>query len=231
MDVALVAGAAMLGLAGTPHCAAMCAAPCAAVTGAATDRGDPRLWAFHGARTLSYMLAGALVASSVGALALVGQWSPALRPLWTLLHAAALVLGLFLLWQGRQPAWLESLGRGSARAAAPVGRWQALHGPGRAGAAGAMWAAWPCGLLHSALLMAALANGPLGGAVVMGAFALVTALGLVVGPALWSFLGARGSSAKVTTWSVRLAGAMLVVASGWALTHGLWTRFLAWCLA
>ena len=42
-------------------------------------------------------VAGGLVASSVAVLAQLGQWSPALRPLWTLAHLAALVLGLWLL--------------------------------------------------------------------------------------------------------------------------------------
>jgi hypothetical protein len=28
----------------------------------------------------------------------------------------------------------------------------------------------------------------------------------------------------------RIAGAGLVVASGWALTHGPWERFAAWCV-
>ena len=32
MDTALILGAGLMGLAGTPHCAAMCGAPCAAVT-------------------------------------------------------------------------------------------------------------------------------------------------------------------------------------------------------
>jgi sulfite exporter TauE/SafE len=94
-----------------------------------------------------------------------------LRPVWTLLHAAAFVLGLWMLWQGRQPVWLESLGRGSARAAGPAAGWQRVHGPVKAGAAGLAWAAWPCGLLQSALVLAALANGPAGGALVMTGFA------------------------------------------------------------
>ena len=40
-----------------------------------------------------------MVASSVGALASLSSLSPALRPLWTLVHAAALALGLWL-WLG-----------------------------------------------------------------------------------------------------------------------------------
>ena len=228
MELALVSAALMLGLAGAPHCLAMCAAPCAAVTGTGNWR-DARVWAFHAGRLVSYALAGAVVASSVGALAALGEWSPALRPLWTLLHAAAFTLGLFLVWQGRQPAWLEALGRGSARAASPAGRWQRLHGPVRSGTAGALWAAWPCGLLHSALLMAALAPTGAGGALVMAGFGASTSLALVAGPLLWSAMGSRGTALATGRMAVRLAGAMLVAASGWALTHGLWAGFIAWC--
>ena len=91
MDLTLVFSALMLGLAGVPHCAAMCGAPCAAVA----PRGQGGAQAlFHVARVAGYALAGAVMASSVGALAALGQLSPALRPLWTLVHAAGLGLGL-----------------------------------------------------------------------------------------------------------------------------------------
>lgn len=237
MDLALLLSAMLLGLAGVPHCVAMCAAPCAAATGGArqgqagTLRLSPNVWFFHVARLMSYGLAGAVVASSVGALSALGQWSPALRPLWTLLHAGAFVLGMWLLWKGRQPAWLERLGRGGQGLTRDAAGWQRLRGPARAGVAGALWAAWPCGLLHSALLMAALANSALSGATVMVGFGAVTALGLTLGPALWSFVSSGTASANVGVWAVRAAGAMLAGVSGWALTHGLWAQFLAYCLS
>jgi sulfite exporter TauE/SafE len=231
MDLALLLSALMLGLAGVPHCTAMCAAPCAAVTGGASGQRSMQQMVFHAARIASYALAGAVVASSVGALAALAQWSPALRPLWTLLHSAGLALGLWLLWHGRQPAWLESLGRGSGRAAGPASGWRRMRGPLRSGVAGGLWVAWPCGLLQSALLLAALAQGAAGGALVMAGFALVTATGLMLGPAAWARLGGGAVAAVSATWAVRLAGAMLVAASGFALTHGLWERVAAWCFS
>lgn len=229
MEFALLLSALALGLAGVPHCAAMCAAPCAAVTG----RGalGANAWAFHGARVLSYAAAGAIAAGSMGALAALAAWSPLLRPVWSLLHAAALVLGLWMLWQGRQPVWLESLGRGSARAAGPASGWQRVQGPVRSGAAGLAWVAWPCGLLQSALLLAALANGPAGGAMVMAGFAAVTAAGLMVGPALWSWVGGAAVASRASAWAARLSGAMIALAAGFALTHGVWADFVAWCVS
>ncbi len=108
MDAALITSAALLGLAGMPHCAAMCAAPCAAAT---AGQGRAGMLAFQLARVASYTAVGALAASSIETLAALSQWSPALRPLWTLLHAAAFALGLWLLWRGQQPAWMGRFGR------------------------------------------------------------------------------------------------------------------------
>jgi sulfite exporter TauE/SafE len=230
MELALLLSALALALAGVPHCTAMCGAPCAAVTGGRRGEGGAmRRLAFHGMRVVGYAAAGAVAASSVGALAAASQWSPALRPLWTALHAAAFSLGLWMLWQGRQSAWLESIGRGGARATPTPGRWQRVRGPLSAGTAGVMWVAWPCGLLQSALLLAALANDAAGGALVMAGFALVSATGLWLGPGVWAWLGGPAVATRAATWGARLAGGALALASGWALTHGLWIRLWDWC--
>jgi hypothetical protein len=146
---------------------------------------------------------------------------------------AGLVLGLYLLWRGHQPAWMERLGhtRGQTVAHRGSDRWQVIKGPARSAGLGLAWVAWPCGLLQSALLVAALANTAAGGAMVMTGFAAASAAGLVLGPALWRRLsGGRGGSALISaSGAVRLAGAALALASAWALGHGLWMRALAWC--
>lgn len=229
MEWALVLSAALMGLAGTPHCLAMCGAACTAAGG---GRASPRMAAFHFSRALSYALAGAVVAASVGALAHISQAVAVLRPLWTLLHAAALGLGLWLLLSGRQPAWMERLGRTRRHNDGSDGSgWQRIAGPGRSAAIGLAWAAWPCGLLQSALLVAALANGPAGGAMVMAVFAGASSIGLAGGAALWGRLALSGGPAAAVqaTWMVRLAGAMLVAASSWVLGHGMWMRIAEWC--
>ena len=100
MDQALFHSAVLMGLAGTPNCLAMCGAACTA----AADGGRARnLLPFHLGRLAAYAAAGAVAAASLGSLAAIGQAVAALRPLWTLVHIAALALGLYLLWQGRQP--------------------------------------------------------------------------------------------------------------------------------
>lgn len=225
-DAALIASAAMLGLAGAPHCAAMCGAPCAAAVGGGGARATV---GFHAARLLGYAAVGGVAAASVGALAGLAAWSPALRPLWTLLQVLALALGAWLLWTGRQPAWLSALGR-VPQAAAPQG-WQRLRGPGRATLVGSVWFAWPCGLLHSALLVAAMTGGAAAGATAMAGFALASSPGLLAAPWALRRLTRGGGAAAAERWAARGAGALLVVAAGFALTHGLWAGFIAWCLA
>jgi hypothetical protein len=232
MDQALFLSAVLMGLAGTPHCLAMCGAACTAAT---SGGQGSRLVAFHLGRLLAYSAAGAVASASVGSLAALGQAVGALRPLWTLVHVAALGLGLFLLWQGRQPAWMERLGRARADVVQhrPGERWQVVRGPTRSAGIGLAWVAWPCGLLQSALLVAALANTPVAGAAAMAGFAAASAAGLLIGPALWWRLtgGRPGAALASPAAAVRWAGAALAAASAWALGHGLWMRMIAWCLS
>jgi sulfite exporter TauE/SafE len=260
VDLALAFSALLMGLAGSPHCVAMCGAACTAIAGrCGGQRPQPALLGLHAGRLLGYAAGGAVVAGGVGALAALAAWSPSLRPLWTLVHVAALALGVWLLWTGRQPAFLENLGRERARelarakraseagATQPVVAWRlapdsgpavaggaaaagGVAGPAKAAAAGALWLGLPCGLLHSALVMAALANTPVGGAAIMAAFALGTTLGLWVGPTLWWRVGAPGGGWLARGGAVRLAGLMLAAVSAWALSHDLGARIVAYCL-
>ena len=250
LDAALVTGTFMLGLAGAPHCTAMCAAPCAALTGP----GTPPLLAFHAARAAGYAAAGAAAAGGLAGLSGLAEVAVMLRPLWALVHVALLALGLWLLWCGRQPVWLARLGRPMPRAAGAAG-WQAMGAPppakkrasnatGRAGLAGGLWFAWPCGLLQSALLVSALCSSAAGGALAMAAFALASSAGLLWAPMLARRLGLMAAGTGTVTsasarrpdrarererWALRAAGLLVAVTSGWALTAGVWHRVAAYC--
>ena len=224
-----------MGLAGTPHCAAMCGPACAAM--GLSGRGDawPRAALFHAGRLFGYAAVGALAAGGVSVLGSLGASQPMLRPLWSIVHAAALGLGLWLLVTGRQPAWVERIGRGITRAPQHGGpaviQWHAKVKPL---GIGALWAAWPCGLLQSAFVVAALGQGPASGASIMVAFGLTSALGLVAAPALWLRLARHQGGAAVggvqTRWAVRSAGLMLAGVSAWALGHDLWMRVADYCV-
>ena len=99
----------------------------------------------------------------------------------------------------------------------------------RAAAAGTLWLALPCGLLQSALIVAALASTPWQGAAAMSAFAATSSLGLVVYPALLARLTHRPHAMLSGAWAIRASGAALVAASAWGLGHGLWQRLGALC--
>jgi sulfite exporter TauE/SafE len=104
--------------------------------------------------------------------------------------------------------------------------------PARRFGTGLGWVAWPCGLLQSALLVAGLANTAVQGALVMAAFAAASALGLLLGPALWWRLSGGAANRWMSPHlAVRLAGLALALASAWALGHGLWLRVAAWCFS
>ncbi len=230
MELALIFSAALMGLAGAPHCLAMCGGMSAGVI-QSCGRVQPNVatLAFHLGRLISYAAGGAVAAASVALLRTLGESEPWLRPLWTLLHLAALGFGVWLLWTGRQPEWMQGKGRALPPEMAAVG-WQRVQGPLRAGATGSLWVAWPCGLLQSALIVATLGSSAWSGAAVMAAFAITSSMGLLVGPALWVRLAGNGSlSLTAGTWAIRVAGAALALASTWALTHGLWQRAWAFC--
>ncbi|MFN6995177.1 MAG: sulfite exporter TauE/SafE family protein [Aquincola tertiaricarbonis] len=226
---ALIAGALALGFASSPHCGLMCGSACAALSRG--GRGDAV--ALHAGRLAGYAAAGAVAAASMGALGRWAQMAPMLQPLWSALHAALLVWGLWLLATGRLPAFW---GRLSGRT--PDG-WQRMRGPVRKAGIGVAWVALPCGMLQSALLLAALANGPLGGASVMAAFWLGAGPVLWLAPALWLRLASgagggqavAGAGALARGWPVRLAGAAVAASSAWVLAGGLISRAVAWCLA
>jgi len=219
-----MASAALMGIAGAPHCAAMCGAAYGAVggTGRGTALPSAATVALHLGRASGYAAAGAVVAAGVGGLGTLGVAAPLLRPLWAMVHVAAIALGLWLLATGRVPAWLSAAPRAARWLdAQPVRIVRRLPPPARAGIVGACWVGVPCGLLQSALLVAALASGPAPGAGVMAAFAVASAPGLWLGPALWRRLLRGRAEAQAATWSVRAAGAMLAGASAFALWHGL----------
>lgn len=214
-----------MGLVGGPHCVAMCGAACAGIGQAAGLRKNSALLLFQLGRILGYALLGALAAASMQGLGWLTVQSAALRPVWSMLHVAALVLGLVLLVQARQPVWLESAGRRVWRSARALA---AGWGGGAPLLLGTLWALLPCGLLYSALLVAALAGGPLAGAMVMALFALGTSVSMLAGPWLW--LRLRGAAPGDGQYGVRLAGAALAASAAWALWMGLVHDQAPWCL-
>lgn len=215
--------ALFMGIVGGPHCVAMCGAACAGISRAAGERSTRALWTFQFSRMLGYSLFGAFAAGSVQGLAVLGTNTIAIRPVWTMFHAAAFLLGLALIWQARQPAWIDSLGQTLWRKARPV---LTRLGPRAPIVLGVGWAFMPCGLLYSALLVASLSANVFEGAAIMALFSLGTSISLTAAP--WLLLRLRGGQSGA--WAIRLAGLALALTSGWALWMGLTNPTGLFCL-
>jgi sulfite exporter TauE/SafE len=93
-------------------------------------------------------------------------------------------------------------------------------------AVGMLWAFMPCGLLYSALMVAALTGNVIDGALTMACFALGSGLSLGFAPWLLLKLKSIGDGA----WGIRLAGLTLTLTSGWTLWMGLAHSQAPWCV-
>ncbi len=210
MQTTLATTALLMGLAGGPHCIAMCGAACAGIGQAAGNRSTSAMWTFQFGRVLGYAGLGALAAASMQGLGWLTVQSSALRPVWSMFHVAMIVLGLLLMWKAQQPVWMEQAGKTLWKNVRGLVSSKGVTAPLLIGT---VWTFLPCGLLYSALLVAALAGSALDGALVMALFALGTSVSMMLGPWLW--LRLRGN--RNGDWGVRLAGLALALSSSWAL--------------
>jgi sulfite exporter TauE/SafE len=178
-----------IGVLGAPHCIGMCggivglakAARGRRLPIADAQRPSPAIvGAMHGGRLISYASAGA-IAALAGRL-VVHSWQSGLEVVAGL---AMVGLGLFL--TGLLPAFakIERLGAPIWRLLAPITRrLLPLSTPSRALAFGAAWGWLPCGLVYSALALAAVAGSPFQGALTMLAFGLGTLPSLLAAAAV-----------------------------------------------
>jgi sulfite exporter TauE/SafE len=215
MIYSLLITAFLMGLGGVPHCAAMCGAPCAV----ALPHGLP--WTALLGRSLGYALIGALAAGATALLSNWSRWIAVLQPLWVMLLAAAVMLGLWMTLKGAMPSALQQQGlrwyhrvQGALSDSALLKRWPWL-GVWMPTILGMAWAALPCGLLYGAVTVAALAPTAWGGAAVMVAFSLPGAC------ALWWL------SRRFNAWRPLASGASASAAVGVqssAVVPVLWLR-------
>ncbi len=167
----LLAASLTLGLAGSLHCVAMCGGIAAAAGSRMTPGAHrPAALLFNLARIASYGILGLLVAVLTGvAVTATGGHAPA----WPLRALAALLmfgLGVQLV-AGRDWFGFERLGAALWRRLQPLtGRAARLPGPARFIALGLLWGFLPCGLVYSALALAATGGSPLAGMLAMLAF-------------------------------------------------------------
>ncbi len=176
-----LAAAALVGLLGSLHCTFMCGP--LLVAGCSTESGlrARRAPAYFAARVVSYAFVGALF-GQLGAHAAHRLSGPTVqRVLLGLVAAAMLWKGIRLIRAARPRPELVLLGRAPSPSEKPSPLWARLAAlvPRRAAPLGLVTGLLPCGLLASGWALAASTGRPLDGALVMAAFSLATAPGLV----------------------------------------------------
>jgi sulfite exporter TauE/SafE len=228
----LLITAGLMGVVGGPHCLAMCGAACLGISRWPARSAWHNVLLFQCGRLVGYASLGALAAMSMDSLGWLTLQSAGFRPVWSMVHVAAVLFGLLLLWRGEQPVWLTRTAQQLwQRVASPAKReamQQRAHGPLLLGMA---WALLPCGLLYSALLVALFSGGPGQGAMVMLMFALGGGAMLTLLPLLWDQLqGPRAVSSRWSARGTRLAGLTLSATAAWGLWMGLVHDQAPWCV-
>jgi len=217
-ELAIVA-ALLAGFFGSTHCVSMCGAIVVLFEGPATAETQLNAWlrriSYNVGRLCFYMLLGSIAAA--GGVVLTRTMGVAQGLLLLRLLAAGLVIaiGLNLLFDWRLTRFLETAG---------AGLWRKLSGsakhvlpastPGRALSVGFLWGALPCGLVYSAVAIAATSGSLAGGAWIMLAFWLGT---------LPAMLAVGASAQQLQRWKSRkalrrLAGIFVILLGLAALT-------------
>lgn len=214
----LLTSAAVAGLLGGVHCAAMCGGIVAAVCGPGGGMPWRRTYAYNFGRIASYTAAGAVV-GALGQTALAWRGDAILRQ--TLMMGAGATLLLLALFMAGWSPLVRIMEASGARLWRRLQPWTRRFLPAdtilRALGLGMLWGWLPCGMVYAVLLTAASTGEARDGALVMAAFGLGTLPNLlavaVFAHRVQRYTGIRG---------VRMAGALIVAAFGiYALTHAL----------
>lgn len=200
----------LAGLLGSAHCLGMCAGISGMVAVNASARSIsrqlPLALAYNAGRVVSYALLGGLVGGFGEVLV---SAIPAIAGPVRLIGGVIIVLiGLQLAFNWSVLAPLERAGSVLWQAISPIARRfvPVTSGP-RAIGLGLLWGLLPCGLVYSALLLAATSASPMAGAFIMVAFGLGTTPAMVM-----TGVGALQLSAFVG--NARRAAGILVIALG-----------------
>jgi sulfite exporter TauE/SafE len=213
---AALLAALFVGLFGTVHCIAMCGGIAGALSAGLApevrNRNRATLWCqlgYNAGRIISYVVAG----TAVGLLGRLLASTAGLELARVLLQGLAglfmLLLGLYLTGWWPLLARLEQAGSRLWRHIEPLGRrLLPIRSPFRAVPLGMLWGWLPCGLVYSALALAAASGSAIGGGLVMLAFGLGT---------LPSMLGAGLATTRVRSLTgprMRVVAGVLVLLLG-----------------
>ncbi len=215
-DQTLLLSALVLGFAGSGHCLGMCGGIAGALGQGVRGKGiaaGPVLLGLG--RISSYATAGAIAGGLGGELSLRVGAGVFLRVLAGVL---ILVFGLHAIGLRLGTSGLEGLGLRLWRKLLPfVRRIGPADRPWKAFALGATWGWLPCGLVYSALAVAAASGGATRGALFMGLFGLGTL------PAMTALSALSGEFARwLGSRPVRMAAGLLMIAFGcWTIAAAL----------
>lgn len=215
----LLPAAFIAGLFGSTHCIAMCGAIVTLFESEGIDQENRRRFlhraSYNTGRLGFYMLLGTIAGATGALLSETAGATASLMMLRVLAAILVIAIGLNLMFNWNITRFLERSGAGLWRKLSPLLRhFLPVSTPGRALGAGFLWGALPCGLVYSAVAMAATSGTALGGALVMLMFWLGTV------PAL---LLAGTFAHKLNEWRSRhafrrIAGAVMILIGLIALT-------------
>ncbi len=217
-ELAIVA-ALLAGFFGSTHCVSMCGAIVVLFEGGPPAEGELNLWLrrtlYNVGRLCFYMLLGGIAAAGGAVLTRTMGVSQGLLLLRLLAAGLVIAIGLNLLFDWRLTRFLETAGAGLWRKLSGLAKYVLpARTPGRALSVGFLWGALPCGLVYSAVAIAATSGSLAGGASIMLAFWLGT---------LPAMLAVGASAQQLQRWKShkalrRLAGIVVILVGLAALT-------------
>ena len=177
-DLAIVA-ALLAGFFGSTHCIGMCGAVVVLFEGRSPDAANSGAWlrrlSYNVGRLCFYALLGSVAGVGGAVLTKAVGISQGLMLLRILAAALVIMIGLNLMFDWRLTRFLETAGSGLWSKLSPLAKYVLpADTPSRALSAGFLWGALPCGLVYSAVAIAATTGSLTGGAATMLAFWLGT---------------------------------------------------------
>nr|WP_281502045.1 sulfite exporter TauE/SafE family protein [Alcanivorax sp. S6407] len=223
----MLASSALIAATGSIHCVGMCGGISSALTFTIPEqqRKGISLWLWQITlglgRISTYIVFGGL-AGMLGEQLLNLLPGPAMALGLALSGVLMLLLALHLAGKGGMLAQLERLGQGVWRRLQPLTKkLLPLDHPIKAYALGALWGFLPCGLVYTALALAATSGGALPGALIMAVFGVITIVPVATTGVVASQLqGFRSPGARKAAVALTLLLAVGFLVMAWQMSSG-----------
>lgn len=206
----LLPAALLAGFFGSSHCIGMCGAIVVLFEQQPSDGMHRwvRRFLYNLGRLAFYVLLGSVAGAASAVIVATAGARTALMILRAIAALLVVAIGLNLMFNWNFTHFLEKAGAGIWKKLSPLIKFVVpVETPVRAVASGFLWGALPCGLVYSAVAMAATSGSPTNGALVMLLFWLGT---------LPTLLIAGATAARLNRWRAslvfrRIAGSLMIV--------------------